>query len=107
MPNGSPGRILESNQFPPSFSTLYTDGSPCFGLGLRFHAGLGACTAPDRHDAKFLVPESDGKHRHRGDAGDKFPREDTASCINRGEHWTATIMPMDPKRAKVNCSEAV
>ena len=31
--------------------------------------------------------------------------EDTASCINRGEHWTATIMPMDPKRAKVNCSE--
>ena len=53
---------------------------------------------------------------HAGNAGDvdmenpikeKFRRGDAVSFIVRGDRWTGTIERMNPRRAKVRCSEGV
>ena len=53
------------------------------------------------------VPESDEGRRHLEDAKQKFRRGDPVSFTARGEHWTGTIVRMNPKRARIQCGEVV
>lgn len=56
---------------------------------------------------KSCVPESNEGRRHLEEAREKFHRGDTVSFFNRGECRTGTIVCMNPRRARIKCSEGV
>lgn len=56
---------------------------------------------------KSRVPESGDGRRHWEDAREKFRRGDTVSFITRGECRTGAIVRMNPKRARIKCTDGV
>ncbi len=56
---------------------------------------------------KSCVPESDERSRRRQDAKESFRRGDAVSITVQGECRMGMIERMNPKRARVRCSEGV